>query len=233
MNLHCKQCEKPIAAGDINLDRALAKCAACNAVFSFADQIEGDNDARKVDRAAVGLPENMRDESSGYKLRLVRRWFSPAIFILLIFCFLWDGFLVFWYSMAFKEGAPLIMKVFPILHVLIGVGLTYGVVCGFVNRTEVEVEGGELRVRHGPLPVPGNRRLAADDLQQLYTRERLRRNRNGHSYQYEVRAKTRGGKSVSLLSGLSDPELALYYEQRIEQFLGIKDEPVRGELVRA
>ena len=131
----------------------------------------GADDAGEIDRDPIGLPANVRDESSEFRLRLVRRWFSKMVLALAFFCIFWDGFLIFWYFIAFTKDTPLMMKVFPVIHVLVGVVLTYGVVCGFVNHTVVEAEGGELRVRHGPLPVPGNRRLTLSDIKQLYTRE--------------------------------------------------------------
>lgn len=242
MKFDCKYCGKAIAAEGINLERALAKCAACNAVSDISEALDGIQRRRKlrsgaddpdgVDRETIGLPANVRDESTEYRLRLVRRWFSKSVLILAFFCVFWDGFLIFWYFIAFTEDTPLIMKIFPVLHVAIGIVLTYGVACGFINHTIVEAEGGELRVRHGPLPVPGNRRLTTADIKQLYTRERVRRGKNGYNYNYEVRAKLHQGKSIMLLSYVDDPELALAYEKRIEQFLKIEDEPVRGELRR-
>ena len=69
--------------------------------------------------------------------------------------------------MAFQVDAPWIMKVFPIAHVAVGVGLTYYTVAGFVNSTVLRVSEGQLAVRQGPFPWPGNRTLHTSDLDQL------------------------------------------------------------------
>lgn len=233
MKLECIKCGESIAAEDINLNRLLAKCSACNAVFSFAEQVDASARGVQGVRDPVRLPKGMRDESSRSGLRLVRRWFGPCVIFLAIFCMMWDGFLVFWYSAALKEGAPLVMKVAPLVHVLVGLVLSYWVVAGFVNSTVVEVTGGALRVRHGPLPVPGNRCLSASDIKQLHCRRRVRRTRQSVYYRYDVRVTLTTGKTLALLKGLDTADVALYYEQQIEQFLGIEDEPVAGELPRA
>lgn len=41
---------------------------------------------------------------------------------------------------------------------------------------------------------------------------------------------TNSGNDTKLLSGLKTSEQALYVEQEIEKYLGIKNKPVRGEL---
>ena len=44
-----------------------------------------------------------------------------------------------WYGIAFAADTPLIAKLFPLLHVAMGIGLTYFTLAGLVNRTTVEV----------------------------------------------------------------------------------------------
>ena len=165
--------------------------------------------------------------------RITRRWFSCVFIFLAFFCVFWDGFLVFWYSIAFGAGAPLIAKLFPILHLALGIGLTYFTLAGFVNRTTIEVASDELTIQHGPLPWFGNHRLPVDQLEQLYSRQVVNQGKNGRiSYSYKVNAVTREGKKITLLSGLTESDQALFVEQQLEQHLGIKDRPVPGELPR-
>ena len=54
--------------------------------------------------------------------------------------------------------------------------------------------------------------------------------RNGASYSYALSAILAGGKRVKLVSGLDQPEDALFLEQKIEGYLGITDRPVAGEM---
>lgn len=54
-----------------------------------------------------------------------RNWLTWAIAPMAFFAVFWDGFIIFWYATALKTHGPLIMILFPLLHVAVGVGLTY------------------------------------------------------------------------------------------------------------
>src|SRR4029079_1909834 len=149
---------------------------------------------------------------------------------LLLFCFVWDGFLVFWYSMVFAmwngNAGPIVLLplLFPILHVTMGIGLTYTVLCTFVNRTTISVSYGELSVRHGPLFWPGTSWHMATDIKQLYCTDTWSRGKYGGSYTYNVMAVKSDDVRVKLISGLEELDDALFIEQEIEQHLKIRDE---------
>jgi len=108
------------------------------------------------------LPEHlvMMREAGG--LTLVYAWFRPMYVFLLFFCIFWDGFLVFWYRTALAHPSPgSIALWFPLIHVGVGVGITYSTIAGFLNRTRVSVDAGEVTIRHGPVPWIGNRKIPA------------------------------------------------------------------------
>ncbi len=232
MQLACKQCGRDIPPDDINIDTLVAKCRACNAVFCFAEEVGAVPHGESRTRPKFDPPPGVTVSDWDGKLKIVRRWFSLKVIGLLFFCTIWDGFLVFWYSLAFKEDAPLMMKLFPLLHVMVGVLLTYSVAAGFVNKTLVEVYLDEMKIRHGPLPWPGNRIIPSQEIDQLFTRERIHRTKNGTNYSYELSMMDKGGKQVKLLSNLENPEQALFFEQQIESYLRIKDRAVAGEIPR-
>jgi hypothetical protein len=139
----------------------------------------------------------------------------------------WDGFLINLYSNL--RGGATLAALFPLLHVAVGLGLTYSTLCGFVNRTHIIVTGDSLRVSHGPLPWWGNRTIPADELAQLYCEERIKSGRNGQSATYYLNALLKDGRKVKLLSGLPEPDQALFIEQRVEERMGIVDVEVGGE----
>lgn len=92
---------------------------------------------------------------------------------LAFFCLAWNAFLVVGLSESQEETPMLwLFLLFPIVHVAVGVGLTYYTLAGFLNFTEVTVRGGTLTVRQGPLPWKGNRTLSAIDLAQPAVRGR-------------------------------------------------------------
>jgi hypothetical protein len=224
-------------ADDISLDRGLAKCRACNSVTSLDEQLstagsagEKPSPPKERKRPKVPLPPHIQVDDTGSSLRIVRRWFSPGIIFLAVFCLCWDSFLVFWYTMAVKPGAPFMLKVFPILHVVVGVALTYTALAGFLNRTVIEATSEFLSVRHGPVPWPGKRTLPVEALDQLYCQEDSSSTSDGVRYSYRVNALMKGAKKVPLVTRLADRDQALFIEQELERWLHIKDRPVGGEM---
>jgi hypothetical protein len=249
MQVKCTSCGAEIAARDVNLDRLLAKCATCNAVFDIS---------RLVPRPAGGAPgvRTRRPVEMPKRIRILtddlvpatdayrasasptthfvveRGWFTPSLIFLVFFCCIWDGFLFIWYGSLVQHGlhgGGIVAFVFPIFHVTAGAVVTYTTVCGFVNRTRISIESGNLVVRHGPLPWPGNRTIPTEDLTQLYCEENIG---SKGSRSYSLNAMTKSStKKISLLASLPDAEQVLYLEQLLEQRLGLVDVPVAGEFV--
>ena len=187
------------------------------------------------------MPERLVREPLPNGVRFTYRWFGPQFAFLVFFCVAWNAFLYFWYAKAIAgvdwaqglgalEGHRLMMILFPIAHVAVGVGLTYYTLCGFVNRTIVEVAGRVITISHGPLPWRGNRTIPGSDVQQLYREEITRRTKNGTSTSYQLSAVQKDNRKLKLLSGLGGADLALFLEQEIERALGIRDQAVTGEM---
>ena len=237
MALTCDKCGAAFRQGDLDLERGIATCLYCHAVSRLAGVSDSDEDrpaaTREKDRPPVPRPEGIAVVEDGRTLRITRRWFHPMLFFLLFFCIAWDSFLIFWYSMALGVGSgpfSIIAVIFPVVHVAVGVGLTYFTLAGFLNRTSIEAASGELTIRHGPIPWRGNRSIPVDDLDQLYSEERVSRGRQGAtSTTYRLNAVLKDGRKLKLLSGLPEPDQALYLEQAIEEHLGIQDRKMRGE----
>ena len=188
-------------------------------------------------RGPVPMPAKFKIEQGG-DFTLKWRWFGPQFVFLVLFCVFWDGFLVVWYSIALASlvgggGAAMIpMILFPLIHVAVGVGLTYFTICGFVNSTVIRVGSGRFSLKHGPLPWRGNVDIDASSLEQLYSEQRVHRGKNGTTYSYDVMAVERDGLTRKLITGLEDASHALFLEQTLEAQLGIADRAVGGELPR-
>jgi predicted Zn finger-like uncharacterized protein len=229
MQIQCPHCAAQIPAAQINLDRLLATCSQCNAVFSFADQVEGAETIQPVERIDVPMPKGFEVHKMGNRLEITRKWFSPKYIFLTFFTVFWDGFMVMWFGIAITKGVwP--MAVFGLLHGGVGVWLLYTVLAGYLNKTVIAVSGRELSITHGPLPWRGNKHLKSSNITQVYCKERIQHGKHSTNYTYEVQAILRGGAHEKLLSGLDESEQALYLEQEIERFLEIEDRPVKGEL---
>jgi hypothetical protein len=178
------------------------------------------------------IPEHISMEQTTGGLLFSYRWFSPAYIFVAIFAVAWDAFLVFWYTIAASQDAPLVMMLFPIIHVLVGFGISYYALAGFLNKTFVLVGEGKLTIQHAPLPWPGSRVLQAAELTQLYSEERVIRSRNGTQLRYQLNAITSENKKVTLLSNLAAPDQVRFLENKLEEYLGIADVPVQGEMPR-
>lgn len=178
----------------------------------------------------LGLPEGMEAFNNGDSLEITRRWFSLANILLTVFTLFWCGFLAFWYATAL-QGGNLAMFLFPLIHVAVGVGLSYYVLAGYVNKTYIHVDHFAISIRHAPLPWFGSRTVDAQDIKQVYVKRHISHSRRGGtSVTFEVHALTHSGKNLKLLGGLKNGEQALFIEQEIEKFLRIEDVPVRGEM---
>jgi hypothetical protein len=238
MLLKCIACGAALSADRVNFAEGIATCRYCQAVMSFAELRARDasltaRDAQgTAERSTAPMPAKFQIDDSFGELRIRWAWFSPALIFLAFFCVVWNGFLLVWYSIAFATGAPWIMFVFPIIHLAVGVGLTYLCLASFLNITMVAVESGRLSVHHRPIPWPGNMVLDASQLEQLYCLEQVRQTKNGTHRSYEVHMLSRDGVKRKLLGGLDDPDQALFLEQQLEQHLGITDRPIAGELPR-
>lgn len=246
MPLTCPRCRATVPAADVELSTRLAKCGACDEVFGF--------DVPPPRPGPVPLPERLRVIDDGTTRSISQSWFHPGLLFLVFFCIAWDSFLVFWYWMALvgppgnapPPGAPgnWLVIVFPVLHVAVGVALTYSTVAGLFNRTVVSVADGRLRVTHGPVPWSGNRDLDAADIGQLYCDEQSASYNwwggRGNIWsawgwpmsRFRLMAVLADGRALNLLGGIEQKTTALFYEQQLETWLDIPPRPVPGEVGR-
>lgn len=219
--LHCPTCAASIAAEDVNLVTALAKCRDCDAVFGIRDQIDSRGGAAGAETSLVERPGGLRMEEDVNGFRLRRSWRSPVLGFMILFTLFWDGFLVFWYIIAFTQNGPPMMKLFPILHVLIGVFVTWYTLALLLNTTTIDVNYERVRITHRPVWWPGSRTLDAASLVRLETRASPVE-RNGQRL-WNVMADTTDDRRIALVANLDERDQARYIEQEIERFLDIKE----------
>lgn len=129
------------------------------------------------------------------------------------------------------------MALFPLVHVTVGIWLTYYTLTGFLNHTTVDLVApapqpgrtyrdpersgnGVLTVRHAPLPWRGNQRLPTTTLRGFTVVEREVRRKNSSSWVYDVAALDADGQRRTLVRGLTRDE-AEYLGQRLAERLGL------------
>ncbi len=223
VEMKCKNCGSALSPEDISPQLAAARCQHCNALFALPSAARPE-----IGRPAVAMPKSFRFERSGDAIRLTRRWFGPMAFVMLFFAILWNGFLLVWHGIALSQGLWF-MSAFGLIHTAVGLFLIYYVLALFLNSTALHLSPEILKIETGPLPWKGNKSLPAAEVEQIYCREKISRNRNGSSTTYNVEAVLRGNRRETLVTGLGDPDHARFIEQQIERHLHLADTRVAGE----
>ncbi len=165
-----------------------------------------------------------------YGLHFSFSWMTTATYFLAFFAVFWNSFLLFWYGSAFATGAPMLFFLFPLLHVLAGIAITYFAITNFFNKTKIDLIGDQLTIKHGPIPwFKGDQEVNINDIQQFYVKEISKKNDDTVSFNYGVWAMMRNGTRLDLTKGVNmESDYALIVEQKLENYLGIQDQPVKG-----
>lgn len=230
ISIKCPNCASAIREEDYDQQRGMMKCGYCGTLMLPPRGRSGPQGFQP--RPPIPLPEGMSLEPTTDGIVITRRWWHITAIFLIIFCFFWDSFLVGWFTVASKTSAPASFNLFPLVHVLVGLGLTYYTLALLVNRTRIEVTRGSVTVSHGPLPWNGWRQIMAGMIDQLYCKEIIRRGKNGPTVIYEVWVALTNGTQSKLVGLGMEMEQALYVEQQIESLLDLKDKPMAGEVRR-
>jgi hypothetical protein len=140
---------------------------------------------------------------------------------LLGFSAVWDGFLVFWYAMAFRaRNAPLMMFLFPLVHVGAGVFITRMALVRLLNSSRITLDASSFSLVTGPIPQRGAREATAN-LERFEAFETQSR----RSSSWSVRMLTRDGRAVTLSLPLDRGEHVRFVAARLNEALRSAREP--------
>jgi len=247
MQVLCPRCGQPIPGVDIDLTTQSAVCRPCGEITSLATlgtkatvalptfgppQAGPAPPAFGVEAfgaAPAGLyrPADLswaevNDSPGTWSVTITPP--RAAAFGLLFFAVFWDGFLVFWYGAAASaKHAPLVMFLFPLLHVGAGVLITHSALCGLLNRMMVRLSGDVFEFRRGPIPQGGAVREPAMNIagfEATQTRGAGVRSRGRQSQPtWGVHLLTRDRRSIPVKFGFLDPAHADYAAGRLSQML--------------
>jgi len=182
----------------------------------------------------IGIPDKIHVDKNFQHLHIVRKWFGFKFVLLTLVVIAWDAFLINWYASAFaspfQDAFDLMFVLFPLVHVAVGIGLTYYTLAGYLNRTFIDVDFNSITIRHAPIPFLGNKKIPSKTIRQLYCKRDDFPGGHRTNRAFAVHAITSERRNIKLLSGLDTSEQALFIEQEIEKFLNIEDKPVKGEI---
>ena len=158
-------------------------------------------------------------------------WFSGRIIGLIIFCIFWDGFMITWFTISIMKGIW-IMAAFGSIHALVGIVVTYMALQGIFNKTRITITSKHFIVKTGPFPPFKLKNILIDksDVAQIFPKKELHRSKNGTYYTYGLFLKTLSGDELKIIDGLYDRNSILNIELEVENFLGIQDTHVQGEM---
>ena len=167
----------------------------------------------------MSIPEGLDVLQQGDAVIIRRSWRTLAALPIFIFLIPWFGFLGFWYYHAFTmKHAPLVMFLFPLIHLAAGLGLAYFAAASLINSTNITISTSSVKCETGPLPWRGNRSLPAEVIRGLVVRER---SGNKGSVRYAIMYIDAANKEHSLLLPLSRRKQADFIAASIRELLGL------------
>lgn len=173
-----------------------------------------------------GLPKGLTVEEKNGELIIKRVWRNWIVVVFFtMFSVMWNSGMFFIVSAIIKIQQYEYLF-FLMLHIPIGIGVAYHTICLIFNTTTIFCDRTKFSIKHHPLPYRGGRLISTHEIKQLYCKEIKGRKTTS----YEVRLIDNRNNDVTLVSGLEVSEQALYVEQKVEQFLGIKQQDVRGAM---
>ncbi len=234
----CKICGAELETADALQDPLFVRCNQCQTVSALSCSEEQPQNSHS--RPDVPMPKNIQMTEQGGELTITRRWITLKGLFASAFFFAFAGVAAGMTWMLIRDFSQLephqILGVVP--FTIVGIAFTYFGLAALLNTTEFRADVMGLRIRHSPIPWPGNARIRRDELDQLFCKEKACTSGGGYrsgpvrtSYLYELHAILANGRSRKLLKNLEDPKQALFIEQKLERFLGIADREVSGEFM--
>lgn len=162
------------------------------------------------------IPEGLDLIQEPGKTIIRKKWFSPLVWFLILFAIIWNGFLCFflqgWFSGIVgsfgNKGATggdiifeIILLLFPLGHVVVGLGLIYVIPCMFLNVTDIIIHPEQIKITTHPLPWIGNKTLSSSEFVDFAVRKRISQNDNSTSITYSIVYVTPQNREKTLTSG--------------------------------
>lgn len=241
MQAKCPLCAVNLKAEDINIATGIGKCSACNGVFLLSSGSITPQESKKTPQESkknIDKPRTLEETNIPGGYRFIYHWkHNQGKWGSLLVACIWNGLLFYngFYQGVWSEFMKPTFDWSPSIAALLfpftGLIIAYWTACLFINRSQILLESGEVKVKHGPLPwFLRNSKVTAHQLKQLYVEKYISSRRNNCPvYKYKVRYIDQEDTHHDLLKRIQHYTDALYLEQKIEQRLSIKDEKVHSE----
>lgn len=240
MQLACKNCKAKILAEDVNLERMVAKCRACHAVFGFRVSQESSQEPKTKARPELPTPAGFTLQKTPTQLSVSWPHEERTVGVVLVsIAFFVDLLVVSRFLEALIDGLiPSTVVLFGVVGFLFFNLLFLGLPLSFAfNNYRLRVSlpeptsedpfrgqkiGTRLELQCGPVPPRVDKKIPGDAIDQVFCQEHKG---------FRLCLLLKDGTN-QILGSFPNQEQALFLEQQIESFLQIQDRVVTSEVVR-
>ena len=228
--LKCKACGEVISAENIDFQGAVGTCPACDIKFEIT-QLKGEFNTtesphsfeflRKPARL-IAEPSNVKVNIDDNQLQITHPRYGKSKNTLAIAAAMW-----FIASLLFASSGSIITLVF----ILLTLRALYALISAYIFSIVLHVDRNKLRQHQQPFQMPWSKQIIipTDNISQLFCTMRRVGLSETYNVEFSLYASQKKGEPV-LLWITNDYAPLLYIEQQVEQFLGIKDDIVIGEM---
>lgn len=220
MQLVCPKCGVAITGADIDLGRGIGVCRPCGELVPLPSAGVGGPFIAPTAAAVVYRPEDFRIVEDTSDTRYVAA-IAPsrlAALPLLFFALFWDGFMIVWYAIAIT-GHVWVMGLFGLLHLGVGIAMTYSVLVKLFNTTRLRIENGRLHFGSGPIPKRGKVDLPVDAIDSFTVGSKLQTTRNTERMVFFLEANLAAGTKKQLPLEVDDQPSLEYACYRFNEAL--------------
>ncbi len=161
---------------------------------------------------------------------LIRRWsqsLNSKVFIT-YFAVVWNLIIFFASKKALTQDfSPAVLILFSVA----GLTLAYFSICLWINKTNIQLEGQTLKVKHGPFPWFRNYfEIDSRLITQMYVQTYCSHHENNQDVlAYRVMAQMKTGSDICIDQGLSSYSDARILEQWLEKCLHLQNDALTGK----
>lgn len=223
--IDCPSCGSQVEGGKINLDKLLASCNSCNAVFSVEEDIAKLKTKVKLNQEIeqpVEVEKFYFGEELDISVKQTISGYEAIAAYLFPFLMLMGGLLYFKGKISF---------VFPIICLIIfAIGL-FSIINLKKHRVQIKVNKDDLIIENRPKKLVKDRRFSSRNINQLYVYSHPNPSDGSINYGLKiVMDGVEGQKHEKLVGGMKTLREAKFVEQEIERHLRIVNKKMLEEV---
>lgn len=183
------------------------------------------------DKKDLALPKGFEVNYFDKYMQITRVWHGVKTYFIFLFALIFNGV---WIGNGFVEillsDRELLPKLGFSIFIVLGFGLLYFAIATWLNKTQIYVSKNTIEIKHQPVPWLGNKKIKADNIEQLFVEEKYRGSSNNNPrYSYNLLGLTSEGTQFKLIAGCESRYHARFIEKTIEDYLGIQNAKIEGE----